>query len=257
MRKRPRIIIADIETLPDLPEALKVWTQLSNFPGRTFKATINSIACFGYRVAGTNESRVISAWDYKGWDSDVNDDRQLVRDAARILKTADIVVTQNGDRFDIPFIQTRLMKNKLSRLPEIFSVDTKKEAKRQMSAFSNSLNYLAEQFTDVRKMENEGWPLWIKVHGRDQEAMKTMAIYCAQDLVATEALFDVLRLGIKKFPNMNQFFLEEDRCTNCGNQTLRKAGTRTLKERFVQRLQCITCGSWMNQTIKGLVRGQS
>lgn len=257
MRKKPRILIVDIESIPDLPEALKVWPQLSDFPGRTLKATINSIACFGYRVHGSGESKVLCAWDYPEWEVDVNDDRRLVRDAARILRTADIIVTQNGDRFDLPFIQTRLMKNKLSRLPEIFSIDTKKEARRQMSAFSNSLKYLAEQFTDTEKMENEGWPLWVKVHGRDPLAMQTMRTYCGQDLAATEALFDVLRPGIKRFPNMNQFFLEGDRCPNCGSQTLKKRGTRLLVEREVQRLQCMTCGKWSNQTVRGLVKGNT
>lgn len=255
MKTKPRILVADIETLPDLPEALKVWPQLSDFPGRTLKATINSIACFGYRVLGSGESKVLCAWDFPEWKDDVNDDRRLVRAAARILKTADVIVTQNGDRFDIPFIQTRLAKNGLTRLPDIFSVDTKKEAKRQWSAFSNSLKYLAEQFTDAEKMDNEGWPLWIKTHGRDPLAMETMRIYCGQDLAATEALFNALRPGIKRFPNMNQFSLEGDLCPNCGSSALRKQGMRTLVERQVQRLQCMSCGKWANQTVRGLIKG--
>lgn len=251
-KRKPRILILDLETIPNLPEALKVWTQLSDFPGRTLKATISTIICFGYKVVGEGEAKCLNAWDYPNWLTNVNDDSRLVRDAARIIKTADVIVFQNGKRFDWKFLQTRLLINGLSPLPSILSVDTKNEAKKHLLAFSNSLKHLASQFTDAEKMENEGWDLWVKVHGRDKFAQDVMSTYCKHDILATEAVFNALRPLIKTLPNMNQFKLEENVCPNCGGHDLRRRGMRLLKERMVQRFKCFGCGAWSNNTVKSL-----
>jgi len=48
----PRIILWDLETLPDLKEVLKVYPSLSDFNGRTLKAQITSIISFGYKEFG-------------------------------------------------------------------------------------------------------------------------------------------------------------------------------------------------------------
>ena len=238
-------------------EALKAWPQLSDFPGRTLKATLSSVCCFGYKVVGSSETRVLSLWDYPSWQSDVNDDRRLVRDAARVIRTADVIVFQNGKRFDWPFLQTRLLKNKLTPLPKILSIDTKNEAKKHLLSFSNSLKYLAAQFTDQEKMENDGWDLWVRVHSRDAEAQDTMAAYCAQDIIATEALFEALKPYMTTLPNMNQFSLEGDLCPNCGMASLKKRGTSLKKEQTMQRFQCMSCAAWSQQPKRGAPRGQS
>ena len=114
----PKIVIFDLETLPNLPEALKVWPQLSSFPGRTLKATVSSIICFGYKVVDQDmKAKCLNAWDWPEWEVDVNNDRALLEMAYEILHDADAVVTHNGKRFDWRHIQTRLKKNSLPLLP--------------------------------------------------------------------------------------------------------------------------------------------
>lgn len=240
MSKKPRILVIDLESLPNLPEALRVWTQLSDFPGRTLKATISTIICFGYKVIGEGEAKCINAWDYPNWEKDVNDDSRLVRDISRIIRTADVIVHQNGKSFDWKFIQTRLLSNRLPPLPPVLQVDTKNEAKKHLLAFSNSLKHLAAQFTDTEKMENEGWELWVKVHGRDPLAMEVMSTYCKHDILATEALFNALRPMIKTLPNMNHFSLEKNVCPRCSSHDLRPQGIRGL----FHRMKCFNCKGW-------------
>jgi len=100
LSKPPKIVAFDLETIPNLREALTVWPQLSNYPGQTLKASINSIVCFGWKILGEPEAQVISAWDFPSWLHDVNDDRELLRFAFDMLKDADGVITQNGKAFD-------------------------------------------------------------------------------------------------------------------------------------------------------------
>lgn len=142
-------------------------------------------------------------------------------------------------------------------LPKILSIDTKNEAKKHLLSFSNSLKYLAAQFTDQEKMENDGWDLWVRVHSRDAEAQDTMAAYCAQDIIATEALFEALKPYMTTLPNMNQFSLEGDLCPNCGMASLKKRGTSLKKEQTMQRFQCMSCAAWSQQPKRGAPRGQS
>jgi len=89
----PKIILFDLETLPDLKEAIKVWPQLSNYPGLTLKASITSIICAGYKEFDEGKTQVINAWDFSRWKKDVNDDFSVVRALYDVLKEADAVVT--------------------------------------------------------------------------------------------------------------------------------------------------------------------
>lgn len=253
MNKTPVIILWDLETIPNLPEAMKVWPGLGAYPGLTLKATISTIICFGYKRLGESKSKCINAWDFKNWDKNINDDRELCKTAARILSTADIIVTHNGKSFDYRFLQTRLLFHKLPPLPKMIHIDTKNESKKHLFAYNNRLNTLAQAFTDQLKLDHEGWDLWVGVYNKDPKAMKKMTDYCKQDVITLEALFERLRPLMTSLPNFNTFRLEEECCPNCGSLAIRKRGKRLLKDRFVQRLQCMVCGAWSNLTLKSKV----
>jgi DNA polymerase elongation subunit (family B) len=241
----PRIVLYDLETLPNLPEALKVWTQLSNYPGQTLKASITSIICAGWKVLGSKKVECINAWDFPEWKKDVNDDGPLCRAIYDVLKDADCVVTHNGSRFDWPFLQTRLLYHGLDSLPKIHHVDTCKEAKRHLKVFNNRLNTIADFLTDTKKMEHEGWDLWVKVHSRDPKAMRTMEAYCKKDVLVLEEVFKRLRPLIKSLPNQNLFNpLKAKACPNCGSSRLQSRGKLLTQTRMYNRYHCQDCGAW-------------
>lgn len=245
----PRVVCFDLETLPIMRQALLVWPQLSNFPGRTLKASLNSICCFGYKVLGEGEARVISAWDFPEWSADVNDDTPLLKAALEVLEGADALVTQNGKSFDEKVLQTRLLLRGLPNLPTLNHVDTKLLAKK-FSFFSNSLKYLAEQLTEERKQENEGWNLWVRVYDRDPLACAEMAEYCKHDVKTTEAIYKKLRVaakGANVLPNYNLFAQGgegRNLCPHCGSSRLKSEGVRSTKTRTYRRYNCKDCGAW-------------
>lgn len=247
----PRIILFDIETLPNLPEALKVWPQLSSYPGQTLKASITSIICAGWKVLGEPGVSCINAWDFPQWSSDVNDDSEVVRAIYEVLKDADCVVTHNGRRFDWKFVQTRLIYHGLAPLPKIHHVDTCAESKRNLMVFNNRLNTVARFLTEKEKMEHEGWELWVKVHGRVLEAMETMSRYCQQDVLVLEEVFQKLRPVITSLPNYNLFSpLKEKSCPNCGSSRLKSEGKRHTSTRSYRRYCCQDCKSWSRTDLK-------
>lgn len=244
----PKIVFFDLETLPNLKEILKVFPSLGQWPGRTLKASINSIICFGFKELGKDHPvKVINAWDFENWTQDVNDDGPLVRAAYEILSEADAVVTYNGIKFDWPFFQTRLIKNGLAPLnKQIKHIDVCRVIKRNLFLYSNSLKDTGPFFTtDKEKMEHEGWSLWVKTHWKDPEAMKTMSEYCSVDVLVLEELFNKVRPFINDLPNYNLFHREKEHvCPKCASTRLHPRGYYLTKTRRYKRYVCEDCNSW-------------
>lgn len=249
-QKKPRIILWDIETLPNFHEVMKVFPGLSAYPGLTLKASISSIICVGWKELGEKRINCISAWDFKTrWKRSVNDDYSVCKAAYEVLKDADCVVTHNGKRFDWKHLQTRLMINGLPSLPKIPHIDTCAEAKKHLLSFNNRLNTLADFLSDEKKMEHEGWPLWEKVLVRHHPSMMKMEKYCMQDVKVLENIFLKLRPLMNGIPNYNLFCdpLGQS-CPNCGSLIMKKDGIRMYRTGQYQRYRCHRCGT--NSQIK-------
>lgn len=207
MRDKRRIIIFDIETMPILSKVFSKITRLSQWPGLTMKADINSTLCIGWKEYGSSKTNLIAAWDFPNWEKDINDDKEVLKAWLKVIEGADVIVTQNGKRFDYKFLNTRLLINKLDVMPSgIAHVDTKQIAKRALFLVGNRLDDLAEATDSPKKHDHgEGWELWTKVSQRDEKAMKTMATYCKQDVKTTEQVFKRLLPFIKEMPNANMW----------------------------------------------------
>jgi DNA polymerase elongation subunit (family B)/predicted RNA-binding Zn-ribbon protein involved in translation (DUF1610 family) len=249
--REPRILLFDIETGPDAKEVLKVFTSLGNWPGRTFKASIQSILCVGWKVLGESKTHCINAWDFPTrWNKNVNDDYQVCKAAYEVLKNADVVITHNGKKFDWKFMQTRLLKHGFPQLPKILHVDTCQEARKNFLMYSNKLNDLGKFLGVGEKLEHEGWDLWCNVLERKPESQRKMTAYCKMDVILLERVFEKLRPIIKSLPNYNIFNGSDHSCPNCGSQKLQKRGERVQKQKRTQRYQCQDCGSWSSAGTK-------
>lgn len=245
----PRILIFDLETLPDLKQAMRVFPQLSDYEGRTLKASINSIIVFGYKWL--NEPvKTICVWDKK---RDINDDYDLCKKAREILLEADLVVGHNSKKFDWKMIQSRLMINGLQPLPHIQHFDTCQAARRHLNLFSNRLDSLGELVND-KKIKTGGWELWTKVLQGNKNAQKKMAEYCAQDVTLTEKVFKKLRPFVKEL-NHNLFTAGKRKlCPTCGSSRLISNGYRSNKTKRFMRLRCLDCGSCSQLLLSGQVK---
>lgn len=240
----PKIVIFDLETLPNLPEALKVWPQLSNYPGLTLRATITSIICAGWKLYDKKGINCINAWDFPAWKKDVNNDYHVVKAIHDVLHDADAVVTHNGKRFDWKFLQTRIMKHGMKPLSNINHIDTKELASRNLFSFNNKLGTLGEWLVNDKKLDNGGWELWVDVHNREEKAMKLMERYCKQDVLLLEKIFRELRPFAKNIPNHNLWVDEDGRvCPSCGGGNLKSHGWRYTSTTKYRRFMCYGCGS--------------
>jgi DNA polymerase elongation subunit (family B) len=251
--KKPKIVTFDLETIWDINE----WAQeerafgMSNWEGRTMKADINSILCFGYQVHGES-AKVISVWDCKGrFKKNLNDDFYVCMVAYSILKDADAVVTHNGKRFDWKFLQTRLKKHGIPTLPKIIHIDTCAVAKNAYSLFSNRLKDLATFLKVAPKISTQGKQLWTRIYRGDKSAHKEMSAYCKQDVETTTACALEMQDVITNWPNINLYNESMDNCPTCGGKHIQKNGFIITKSKRLQRYRCIDCGSSMSKSTGG------
>lgn len=224
------------------------------------KADISTIICFGYRKINDKKSSCVNAWDYKEtWNTYKNDDYHLVKFAHDLLQDVDLIVTHNGKKFDIKFLNTRIAYHKhhgrkdkkLNYLPIIEHVDTIQLARKYFLLYSNSLGAVGKFLNVGDKLDSGGWPLWVGIDDDCEKAKKKMTKYCIRDVDQLFKVYKKLLALAKNVPNYNHFFQdEEQRCPNCGSVNLQKRGMRVVKNSVYHRLQCNHCGTWCKSTKK-------
>lgn len=241
----PKIVLFDLETLMNLEAISKVFAGISNYPGLSLKADINSIICFGYKILGDKKTHCINAWDYPiRWKKNKNDDYDLVKAAYEILKDADCIVTHNGTRFDWKFLQTRLLFHGLAPLDKIKHVDTCSLARSNLYLFSNRLGAISKFLVGDSKLENGGWELWVQVLNDNPKSKRLMTDYCKKDVDLLESIFKKLRPFAKNIPNHNLYGIhKKPLCPNCGSTRIQANGTRVTKTKTLQKLHCQDCRS--------------
>lgn len=242
----PKIVLWDLETLPNMREVMKVYPQLSAYPGLTLKATITSIICFGWKNYGDPITHCVNAWDFpERWAADINDDEAVVREAYRVLHDADQVITFNGKKFDWKYLQTRLYKYKLPPLGKLKHIDLCAEAKKNLYLFNNRLTTVGKFMVGQDKMENGGWQLWCDVMDKIPAAMQLMTEYCKQDVNLLEPIYRDMRPLITGALNQNlvEFVGSKKLCPACGSTRLHSHGWRDTAVKSYRRYLCADCGA--------------
>lgn len=247
-----KIILLDIEVIPDLKKALKYWTKLSSWPGKTLRASVSSVCVIGWKVFGEKKTHTMSLWDYPEWEKDVNDDAPLLRDFAKIIAEADCVVTHNGKGFDWKHLQTRLILAGEGVLDDgIAHVDTKAISSKKFFFIDNKLQTLAEELFDESKLEHEGWQLWVDTVNRVPKAMRLMAEYCKQDVILLEKVYRKFRALAPQSPNHNIINpYKEKVCPRCGSSRLQSWGRRVTRTKVYKRYRCHDCGATARSDVK-------
>ena len=228
----PRILTFDVETFPALVYTFSLWSKYT--PIEAIKEP-DYMACFAAKWLGETGVQF-----YR------HDQHDLGLALFNLLDEADVVVTWNGDKFDIPWAN-RVIKESVGTPPSPFvSVDLIKTQKR-IKHLSMKLDYASETSFKQRKLKHEGLGLWLKCMAGDPKAWAKFERYNKRDVVLTEKHFVDLRPWINNFPSLVAF--EDDAgerlCPRCLKNALVRRGDFTTKAGLVyQRYCCKSCGGW-------------
>lgn len=240
---KPRILVADVETAPIEAWVWKIWDENV---GLDMIKTDWSILSFSAKWLG--DKRVMYADTSGRGANKVRDDSILLASLWKLLNQADIVVTQNGKKFDIKKINARLIQAGFGPYSPIRQIDTLQVARKTFGFTSNKLAWVSKILTDAPKSEHKEFPgfeLWKACLQDDSKAWKVMKKYNKQDVVSTEKYYLRLRPWIESHPNLGAYFDgSEHSCPACGSANTQKRGITTTQQGRYQRFQCTECGSW-------------
>jgi RNase P subunit RPR2 len=205
--------------------------------------------------------QVIKDWFILGWsckwlfEAEVKSDfvtakESLLRDDKRICKSlwklvdeADIIISHNGEMFDLPKINWRFLINGLNPPMPDRSIDTWKHTKN-LGASSRALNFLGKMILNKTKLHTD-YQLWIDCENGDQEALDNMETYCKGDVSLLEDVYLEIRCWIKSHPNLAVMMdAKEPCCPNCGGFEFEEGeGYYTTQQNKYVSVRCKKCGA--------------
>lgn len=170
------------------------------------------------------------------------DDSRIVAGLADMVRQADIIVAHNGDRFDVPVLNARLLQLTQTPIGSKQTIDTCKLAKRNFRLAYNKLDYLGEYLGLGRKIKTE-WELWEKCYHGDPKALREMARYNRQDVTLLESIFERLLPYVKGIPRLVEATdVNQGRCPACGSANLIRDGVHRTNASTFPRMMCQSCG---------------
>jgi DNA polymerase elongation subunit (family B) len=168
---------------------------------------------------------------------------QMVKNAFGLLEEADVLVTYNGDGFDLPHLNREFELAELGEPAPYQSVDLWKVNKKKFKFGSTKLDHLAQQLGIGQKVKHAGFQLWIDCLNGDINAWNKMREYNKEDVVITEKAFTRLKSWVPNLPHAGLYNEVEFSC-RCGSTDLEKRGFHYTQISKFQRYKCRTCGRW-------------
>jgi RNase_H superfamily len=240
---KAKILVIDIETAPLELLGWGLWDQ--NF-GLDHIKTDWSIMSFAAKWLG--KPKVYYADTGGRGVKKVRDDKALMGKLWKLLDEADIVIAQNGKKFDVRKINARLIQHGFGPPSPYRVIDTMLIARKYFAFTSQKLKHTSEILGVPPKDEHEEYPglkLWIACLADTAKAWRVMRRYNKQDIISTEWVYLKMRGWMENHPNLGSYSMSTTPvCPNCGSPDLERKGRRVTKQfGAYMRLQCHNCGA--------------
>lgn len=240
-----KILIFDIETAPVLAY---VWDLRDQNIG------LNQIYRDWYVIGFAAKwlGDPVSAMVYRDLRDARNkfDDKPLLKVIWKLLDKADIVITQNGRKFDSKKLNARFIIQGMKPPRPYTHWDTLEVARRVAKFTSNKLEYLTDKVnTKYKKLLHKNFPgfeLWAHCLAGNLKAWREMKVYNIHDVLSTEEFYTKIRAWAPvSTPNaylINEFGYQ---CGVCGNEgKLHHRGYNYTRVSRFKKLRCMRCKTW-------------
>jgi len=256
-----RILAWDIETLPMI---VPTW--------RLFKANVRqdsiiestSLVCAAWRFVDEEETYAVSILDKpKKFTANIYDDEHVVKKLYKVLDSGvDILLHQNGDKFDWKKFHGRVAYYGLPPLPKFRTIDTLKQARKHFALDSNKLDFIGRFFGLGQKIDTGGMELWDNIVQLKyppvgekpnkilaENSIRFMVKYNIQDVDLLIAIFERIKPYID-VPNRMLYEGQYDGCPACRSSVYKKQGMAYTSLGVYQRYKCLNkeCGKRFQDT---------
>jgi len=250
-RREPKILTLDIETKPMLLWGFGLFDQ--NFG---IEQIYEDWSVLAWAAKWKDSEEVM--YDDLSQETEYTKDERIVRSIWKLLDECDVVISQNGIRFDIPKLNDRFTKYKLGRPSPFQHIDTYR-IKKKLGLTSKKLAYTSEYFNErFKKLSHTAFPgfnLWKECLKGNQLAWAEMQKYNKFDVLSTEEYFNILKPWAGGI-NYNVYSESlSNACNNCGHTNqLVKRGFRYTSVGKYQAFRCSNCGGWTQSKINLLTK---
>ena len=237
-KKMPKILIYDIETCPIEAYVWKLWDN---------NVSLNMIkedwAVISWAAKWMGDDKTVMYEDTRNRKS-FRDDKKILEKLWKLLDEADIVLTQNGKKFDNKKVNARFILHGMEPPSSFRNIDTLTIAKKHFGFTSNKLEYMTNKLCSKYKKSGHakfsGFALWKGCMEGNVDAWDEMKDYNVLDVLSLEELAEKLI----PWDNTINFsiYAEENVCT-CGSQKLKKNGFYYTNASKFQRYRCQECGA--------------
>ncbi|MCI0527239.1 MAG: ribonuclease H-like domain-containing protein, partial [Nitrospira sp.] len=150
-----KILLLDIETAPVNAYVWGLFKQNINIdwvrePGR--------VLCFAAKWEGEDEVMFVSENDRP---NRTTAHKKMIRTIHQILHDADAIVHYNGNKFDIPTLNTEFLSYGMTPPPPTAQIDLMAAAKKRFRLPSYKMEFVARIMGIERKLRHRGPDLWI------------------------------------------------------------------------------------------------
>jgi len=233
----PKILLFDVETSPLTTFCWRIYDQIIQ-PD----AIISDWFVFSYAAKWLFDDRIFSGV-LTPKEAIERSDKRVVGSIWELLNSADIVISHNGDKFDIKKLNTRFLMHDINPPMAYRSIDTLKVVRDNFSFSSNKLDYINGLLGLGQKTETN-FELWKKCFYGDSESLKKMCEYNENDVLILEELYLKVRPWIKNPPNFGLYVETcEKICPHCGSTNLNWQGYYTTTLGKYQAFRCSNCGA--------------
>jgi len=234
-----KILFYDIETSPNLGWIWGKWEQNAmGFESEWY------ILSFSYKFAGEKKIHTYSLPDFKGYDKDPENDKEICAKLWEIMDSADLVVGHNSDNFDNKKASARFFFHNFPPPSPYKTVDTLKIARRHFAFTSNKLTDLCQHLGIGKKVKTGGFDLWLGCINGDAKSWALMRKYNAMDITLLEGLYERLKCWATNHPNINLQASKDHQCPVCASTKTVRRGWSNLISYRAERWRCSDCGKW-------------
>lgn len=210
-RGSPKVLVMDIETLPIIgtfwdtgkqyighDNILEDWVVLSwSAKGLFDNHTIGDI------LTPDEIKRRLNTVIDPNPDPHYADERIIYR-MWKLIDEADVVIHQNGKKFDMRKLNARFIYYKLPPYRSVHQIDTLEASRAAFGTSSHKLDYMTK-FLSLEHKHPTDYDLWKRSTYGDPDALKEMYDYGINDTVILEEYYATIRAWIPNHPNFSAY----------------------------------------------------
>lgn len=246
MIQLPKILFFDLETSPLKAYIWQLGKQVVRHGQLDKSCSQYGIICCTYCW---NDGKPAKALD---WGYEEQDTKKVIKEFDEIIKSADIVIGKNNNRFDNKMLNACRMFAGLPGYPEWikYTDDLERQMRKYFRLPSYALDYVSGQFGlgGKIKMEFQDWIDIVEKTENGEKSFKKMIKYGKKDVEDTRALWNYMSSHFETKINVARYNDIEMGCRHCGSTNLKKDGTKVSGGCKYQQYECLDCWHYAGRT---------